>query len=151
MRRQTLLITGGSLIVACAGACGAQSTGEHTGGMGVPQQRGPQEYAGERRAIETRVHVAANGCFLGSWPHADGSHRYLVVWPADTEQGPAGDELRLTDGSVVRDRDVLAGDGMLMPTRELEGFGADGYWDSAVGFCTPEASEVLVLDSAEKA
>ena len=129
---------------------GAQDTGDDTGGMGVPQQRESREYAGVRRAIQTRVHVAPNGCFLGSWPHADGSHRDLIVWPAGTEQGPSGDELRLTDGSVVRDRDVLVGDGMLMPTRELEGFGADGYWDSAVGFCTPESSEVLVLDSAAK-
>ena len=36
-----------------------------------------------------------------------------------------------------------------MPTHQLEGFGADSYWDSAVGFCTPEASDVLVLDSVD--
>ena len=73
------------------------------------------------------------------------------MWPEDTEQGASGDELALPDGTTVRDGDAFVGTGRLVPTRELAGYGEDGYWDHAVGFCTPEASEVLVLDRVRPA
>jgi hypothetical protein len=147
MRGNRLVLSSLALLVACGQENGAEDAGDNTGGMGIPQQRGSEVYPGDRRTVEPRVHLASNGCFLGSLPDTGKTSRYLIVWPADTVQGSAGDELRLPDGTAVHDGDVLAGDGMLMPTRKLEGFGADGYWDLAVGFCTPQASEVLVLDS----
>ena len=142
------LALGSVIALAACGAGSGDNTADNTAGMGVPQHRGSVEYPGDRRPMEPRMHVAGNGCFLGSLPGE--ARRYLVVWPADTEQGSSGDELRLPDGTVLRDGDLLAGDGLLMPVRKLEGFGDDGYWDFAVGFCTPRASEVLVLDSVTK-
>ncbi len=90
MSRQALTFGGVFLLTACGGGSGAEVTHDNTAGMGIPQQRGYKQYAGERRAIRTRVHVAPNGYFLGSWHHTDVSHRYLIEWPADTEQGPSG-------------------------------------------------------------
>lgn len=144
------LVLGGVLLVACGTATGGDSAEDNTAGMGVPQQFRSQAFPGERQPVQARVHLAANGCFLGSLRDADVASRYLIVWPADTEQGSSGDELQLRDGTAVRDGDLMVGDGLLLPSRELEGFGADSYWDFAVGFCTPEASEVLVLDSVVK-
>jgi hypothetical protein len=118
--------------------------------MGVPQQFPSQAFPGERQPVQARVHLAANGCFLGSLRDADVASRYLIVWPAATEQGSSGHELQLPDGTVVHHGDLIVGDGLLMPSRKLEGFGTDGYWDFAVGFCAPEAPEVLVLDSVVK-
>jgi len=150
MRRHGLVLISVLVLVACGEGPGAEDAGDNTGGMGIPQQRGSEEYPGDRRAVEPRVHVAPNGCFLGSLPDTGQTSRFLIVWPADTVQGASGDELRLPDGTAVRDGDELAGDGLLLPTHELDGYGANGYWDFAVGFCTPGASEVLVLDSAAK-
>ena len=150
MRRHGLVLSSMVLLVGCGGVPGAEQGDDNTAGMGVPQHRGSEVYPGDRRAVQPRVHLASNGCFLGSLPDTGDTRRYLIVWPADTAQGSSGDELALPDGTAVRDGDVLAGDGLLMPTRKLEGFGGDSYWDFAVGFCTPRASEVLVLDSATK-
>ena len=149
MQHLSLIVGGVVLLASCATAPGDDSPAGDTAGMGVPQQFRTEDFPGERRTMRVRVHLAANGCFLGALPRVDGSGRHLIVWPADTEQGPSGDELRLPDGTVVRDRDLLVGEALLMPARDLEGFGADSYWDFAVGFCTPEASDVLVLDSVD--
>lgn len=147
MRRQAVALAGSSLLVACGGP-GAASSDDNTAGMGVPQQRAAVEYPGDRRALEARVHVAGNGCFLGSLPDTGGGRRYLVVWPAGSEQGSSGDVLLLPDGTTVHDRDLLEGRGTVMPIRRLEGFGTGGYWDATVAFCAPGAPKVLVLDSA---
>ena len=137
-------------LAACGDGPGAQGADDDTAGMGVPQQRGSEQYPGDRQALALRVHVSANGCFLGSLEGLEGARRYLVVWPAGTEQGASGEVLRLPDGTAVQERAVLTGQGLLMPTRRLEGFGAEGYWDFAVGFCTPGARDVLVLDDAAR-
>ena len=138
------------LLVGCVllTGCGAVPDDDTTGGMGVPHQFPSEAFPGERGPVTTRVHLASNGCFLGSLPDTGRTGHYLIVWPDGTELGSSGAELRLPDGTAVRDRDLLVGEGLLMPTHRLEGIAADGYWDSTVGFCSPEASDVLVLDSA---
>lgn len=152
MRRGALVVLGTAVLgtavlAACGGGPGAD---DNEGGMGVPQQFVSETFPGDRRPVETRVHLASNGCFLGSHPDDRDGGRLLIVWPTATEQGPSGDTLRLPDGTAVRDRDLLTGDGLVMATRALDGFGTEGYWDLAVGFCTPGASDVLVLDSVVK-
>ncbi len=150
MRGSELVLCGVLLLAGCGAGPGADSNDDNTVGMGVPQQFRSEVFPGDRRTVQTRVHLAPNGCFLGSLPKTGETNRFLIVWPADTEQGSSGDQLRLPDGTAVHDRDLLTGDGLLMTTRELEGFGAGSYWDSAVGFCSPGASDVLVLDSVVK-
>ena len=148
VRGSRLVVLGVLLLVGCAGEPGAADEDDNTGGMGVPQQFPSETFPGDRGTVTTRVHLASNGCFLGSTPDTGDRRRLLIVWPTGTEQGSSGDTLRLPDGTAVRDRDLLTGDGLVMATRALEGFGSEGYWDLAVGFCTPDASDVLVLDSA---
>ena len=91
-----------------------------------------------------RVRLADNGCFLGTT--APEQKPRLVVWPSGTAQGDHGDELRLPDGAIVGHGDVLDGRGLLLPTDRLPAVAEDGYWAFAVGFCTPDATTVLVLD-----
>ena len=154
MRNRGLVLATTVLAALVLVGCGSQPWWEDEDdtsvGMGVPR-RGAQEFAQELaqapRTVRSRVHVAHNGCFLGSLPR-DATTRYLVVWPADTELGASGGELVLPDGTTVGDGDVVVGAAVPVPTRRLEGFGQHGYWDHAVGYCTPEAAEVLVLDPA---
>lgn len=146
--RPVVLVAGLALLAACGSGSPSEGDGpaDDEGGMGVPQQFATETFPGVRRAVEVRVHVADNGCFLavlGSAPD-----RHLVVWPEGTVQGPSGDRLQLPGGTPVTDGELLTGQGTLMPVRRLHGFGGDSYWDYAVGFCTPGASDVLVLDSA---
>lgn len=154
---RAVVLTVASILLA---ACGSGSEAERDdaddaadaaddlGGMGVPQQFAAETFPGVRRAVEVRVHLADNGCFLGALADSPATGRQLVVWPAGTQQGSSGDQLELPDGTLVSDGDVLTGQGLLMPTRRLKGFGGDSFWDYAVGFCTPRATDVLVLDSA---
>jgi hypothetical protein len=141
------VLVGVVLLAACRAVPGGVDDQDNTGGLGVPQQFASEEFPGERSAVRLRVHVARNGCFLGAPSGTRAANRYLIVWPRGTGQGSSGDELRLPQGTVVRDRDLLEGQGLLMSPEQLEGFGHEGYWDVAVGFCTPGASHVLVLDS----
>ncbi len=152
MRQRTSAVLGG--LVLLAGCASTTEAGEATddssmAGMGVPQQFPSETFPGVRRQLQVRVHLARNGCFLGVLP--GGGERYLVVWPADTEQEPSGDQLRLPDGTVVGDEDELTARAALLATSDLAGFGEDSYWDFSVGFCTPRASEVLVVDSVTSA
>ena len=133
-------------LTGCAGTSAGSDDEESLGGMGVPQQFPGEEYPGPRTEQTVRVHLARNGCFLGQ-PN-EGSGRRLVVWPAGTEQGDDGDELLLPDGALVRHGDTVSGPGVVMPVDRLAGSDGDGYWAMVVGFCTPRASEVLVLDRA---
>jgi len=138
-------------LAACGGGPVGDGSEEGLGGMGVPQQFPGEDFPGARGTVEVQVHLAGNGCFLGRLRADPSTGGHLVVWPAGTEQGVDGDELRLTDGSHVRHGDVLTGSGLVMPVERLTGFGADSFWDFAVGYCTPGASRVLVLDRVVEA
>ncbi len=145
--RVALVITLLVLLAGCGASGPTTDPEEALGGMGVPQQFRGEEYPGPRSDLRVRVHLAGNGCFLGRLQGKDDARR-LVVWPAGTEQGDAGDELRLPGGTVVRHGALLDARGTVLATQRLSGFASDGYWGYAVGFCTPNVSEVLVLDSA---
>lgn len=134
-------------LAGCTGTSEGSDDEEGLGGMGVPQQLRGEHYPGPRTELTVRVHLARNGCFLGRLERESG--RRLVLWPAGTEQGDHGDELRLPGGATVRHGDVLSARGVVMATDRLAGSDGDGYWAMVVGFCTPQASEVLVLDRAE--
>jgi len=137
----------GVVLVSACRAVPVAGDHDNTAGMGVPQQFSAEEFPGEPGDVRVRVHVASNGCFLGTVYGAGATGRHLIVWPRGTGQGASGDELRLPQGAVVRDRDLLEGRGFMMSREQLEGFGTRGYWDAAVGFCTPDTAQVLVLDS----
>ncbi len=144
-------MVGGVLyLTACETTPQADRAEDNSAGMGVPQRFPSEIFPGDRRSLEIRVHLDPRGCYLGSLTGADRTGRYLVVWPTGTELRSSEQGLRLPDGSVVVDRDILAADGVLMLTRRLDGIGTDSYWDSAVGFCAPGASRVLVLDSVDR-
>lgn len=137
-----------AVLCGCGGTASEEAASEEgLGGMGVPQQVRGEEYPGPRERLTVRVHLARNGCFLGRLRGSDPVRR-LVVWPTGTEQGDAGDELRLPGGGAVRHGDVLNGRGLLLATDRLAGYQSDGFWAYAVGFCTPDAPDVLVLDRA---
>lgn len=148
MRASSVVLTLLLALTGCAGAGGDDLDGaeEDLGGMGVPQQLDGEEYPGPRGDLTVRLVLAGNGCFLGTT--AQEPEPRLLVWPRGTEQGDHGDELRLPGGAIVRHGDVLSGRGLLLPTDRLPAVAEDGYWAYAVGFCTPDAATVLVLDRA---
>jgi hypothetical protein len=80
------------------------------------------------------------GCF-----HAvvDGTERY-VIWPAGSARV---DGVRLPDGSVLRDGGGFEAIGTLTPVKPLTA-DASGWWAHTIGFCDPDATQVLVLDEA---
>ncbi len=143
MRALSFVVGGVVLLTGCAMA-------DNTVGGPVPQQFLSENFPGERRPVQARVHQASNGCFLGSLTGTDEITRYLIVWPVDTAQGADGDELRLPDGTAVHHGDLLTGDGVLMSTSKLENIDIASYWHHTVGYCTPRVPNVLVLDSAVK-
>ena len=146
MRAPSVVLTLLLVLTACAEPGGGDGAEDDLGGMGVPQQLDGEDYPGPREDLKVRVRLADNGCFLGTT--ADEPEPRLVLWPSGTEQGEHGDELRLPDGVTVRHDDVLDGRGLLLPTDRLPAISEDGYWAYAVGFCTPDAATVLVLDRA---
>ena len=145
MEAKSLVLTVLLALTACA-QLGSADAEDNLGGMGVPQQFDGEEYPGPRQDLAVRVRLADNGCFLGTT--VDEPEQRLVVWPRGTAQGEHGDELRRPDGSEVRDGAELEGPGLLLPADQLPGMTQDGYWAHAVGFCTPDAATVLVLDRA---
>lgn len=125
-------------------------TAGNEGGMGVPQQPEDWEVPGGTGPVRVRVSLAPDGCFLGR-PEGVAGDRYggeplLVVWPPGTQLGDSGDVLVLPRRDEVTDGAQLAGTGAIVRVGALPGYDADGYWAMAVGFCTPGAEQVLVLD-----
>lgn len=124
-------------VVACTAAPEAG-----LGGPGLPTQRQGESYPGLRRPFTITFDVAANGCFEVV---LDGQDRF-VIWPASATLGSPV-QVRFADGSVVTEGDEIDAIGALTPTARLV---ADpgGYWANVIGFCAPEAREVVVLDDA---
>jgi hypothetical protein len=121
-------------LVALAGCSGPPAEG----GMGLPAQREGDAYPGPRAEVTGTVRTAENGCIE---VEADG-RRWFVIWPA----GARLDALvRLPDGTVLDDGDRLTATGGPTPVGRLVADRA-GYWANTIGFCAPEATEVLVLD-----
>ncbi len=133
-----LLVALGWLVAACQAEPPAAPAG-----MGLPVQLRGEVYPGNRSPISGTLHVSSTGC-----DHAivDGHERY-VIWPAGSAKV---DGVRLPDGSVLADGDPFEGVGALTPAEPLT---ADrgGWWAHTIGFCDPEATQVLVLDEARPA
>ena len=131
------------LLVACLGwlaaACQVAAPPDQAG-MGLPVQLPGEVYQSERSPLSGTLHVTDTGC-----DHAmvDGRKRY-VIWPAGSAKV---DGVRLPDGSVLADGDPFEGVGGLTPVEPLTA-DRNGWWAHTIGFCDPEATEVLVLDEA---
>lgn len=130
------------LAVLLATAC-TSSDDEALGGPGLPQQLPGERYPGTRQALAGEVELLENGCVNvatdeGSW---------MVIWPAGSD---LGDPVLLPNGTSLADGDRIEGTGALMPVNALAG-GADGYWASVIGFCDPDAREIVVFDEVRPA
>jgi hypothetical protein len=126
----SVFITAGLTLAACFAQVG----------LGLPVPIAGESYPGERKDVTGVLEVASNGCLqLG----VDGQ-RYFVIWPTGSM---LDDRVRLPNGQVVREGQTVTGTGALTPSAPLVAQ-RDSYWASAIGFCAPDATEVLVLDSA---
>lgn len=130
-------------VLALAGAWLGGCSG--LGGLELPQQRIGETFPGERVELAGVLDVADDGC-IGITMEAG---TFLVIWPsgsddADVDERPA---VRLPDGQVIGPGDALAGIGALTRTAPLVA-DRNGYWAHVIGYCAPDAAEVVVLDSA---
>ena len=115
---------------------------EALGGPGLPQQIQGETYPGPRQELTGAIELASNGCVNLV---TDAGPR-MVIWPAGSElAGP----VRLPDGTPLADGDRIRGTGAKVRVDALAG-GADGYWGSVIGFCDPDAREVIVFDDVHQ-
>lgn len=120
-------------------ATGCTSRGDEAlGGPGLPQQLPGETYPGARQELTGEIELASNGCVNLM---TEGGPK-MVIWPAGSE---LGDPVRLPDGAPLAHGDRIRGTGASVQVDALAG-GADGYWASVIGFCDPDASEVVVFD-----
>lgn len=110
--------------------------------MGLPLTQAGETYPGERREIVGTFVVADNGCFNVV---VDGEEHF-VIWPRGEHDG---DAVRLSSSEELHDGDRVRGRGALTPVAPLVADDA-GYWANAIGFCAPDAEEVLVFDEVRK-
>jgi len=130
------------LVMLLSTAC--SSPGEEAlGGPGLPQQLPGETYPGARQELAAAIELARNGCV--NLVTDDGSR--MVIWPAGSE---LADPVRLPDGTRLTDGDRIRGTGAIVPVNALAG-GPDGYWDSIIGFCDPDARDVVVFDEVQLA
>jgi hypothetical protein len=110
------------------------------GGMGLPTQVDGEDYPGARREIRGTVAVSETGCI--ELETDDG--RWFVIWPSGSRLDAL---VRLPNGTVLDEGDRIVAAGALTPVRPLVA-DAGGYWANTIGFCAPDATDVLVLDEA---
>jgi hypothetical protein len=111
-------------------------------GLGLPHQRQGETYPGERHTITGTLVVASNGCLHVA---VDGTPHF-VIWPAGAELGnrvKLGWFEELREGETVRAVAAFTPVGPLVADR-------NGYWAYAIGYCAPNAEEVLVFDKARR-
>ncbi len=127
-------------VVLVAAACGE---GSAEGGMGLPVQIPGEAYPGVRNVLTATVALAGNGCvFLDM-----GDGRLFAIWPRGSVQG---DPVTLADGTALADGASIEAVAARVPAAPLRG-ATPTYWDHVLGFCAPEADEVLVLDEVRLA
>lgn len=115
------------------------------GGPGLPVQRSGESYPGARRPVFATFEIAGNGCFELD---IDGTNHF-VIWPMGSSlDGPV--QVRLPDGTVLASGDPIDGTGAFTRRAPLTA-DRNGYWATVIGFCAPDATEVVVLDSASRA
>ena len=132
---RSALVVGG--LLALLASCGI---GE--GGIGLPHQRAGETYPGNRLEMVGILEVADNSCLNMA---LDGTS-YLVIWPAGSA---LADRVLLPNGEVIAEGDTVVGTGAFTPTARLTA-DRNGYWANAIGYCAPDASEVVVLDTARR-
>lgn len=128
---------------AAVTACLLVACGLGQAGMELPRQADGLTFPGERRDVTGVLSVAANGCLDLVM---DGTV-YFVIWPKGSLEA---DRVKLPGGSVVAEGDMVAGTGAFTPTSPWVA-NRDDYWSRAVGYCAGDATEMLVLDTAQKA
>lgn len=117
-------------------------------GMPLPQQQGGVAYPGDRQELSGVLDVSDYGCFNLA---LDDEH-FLVIWPAGSDRTDLGDEyaLRLRSGEVIANGDGVVGTGAFTPTAPLLAE-RDSSMAYAIRGCAPDATEVIVFDSAQPA
>lgn len=141
----TGLRAGGVAVLLSAGLVVAGCGGGNEGGTGLPTPRPGESYPGPTAQVSGTI-VDDRGCFL---LESAGIKR-LVVWPSGTDQDrDDASVLSLPGGTQLRPGDTVSGAGAVVPVTALAGY-PEGYWGQQVGFCTPDATEVLVLASAAR-
>jgi hypothetical protein len=130
------------VVLLLVGACGV---GE--GGLPLPRQEEGQSYPGIRQEVRGELEYSEWGC---KNLVVEGTS-YLVIWPAGSEETAVDDvsAIRLPGGQVIAEGDSVVGTGAYTPTEPLTANRDTplAYW---IGNCAADASEVIVLDSAER-
>jgi hypothetical protein len=129
MRRTAIVSSLAGVLVACGG-------GE--GGMGLPVQVDGEVYPGDRGEITGTVTTTENGCVELDTE----AGRWFVIWPSGSRLDAL---VRTADGTVLDEGARVRAIGALTPVGPLVADRA-GYWANTIGYCAPDASEVLVLD-----
>ncbi|MFZ0625405.1 MAG: hypothetical protein WAN34_02780 [Acidimicrobiia bacterium] len=132
-----------TILVACSSAGTTPTTSSNLGGDRLPVQRPEETYPHTVTELVGTLMLKSNGC----WFVDLGDQERLVVFPVGYTR-PA------SDGSVmVGPEDVVLHGGTQIKAQggaigvDLIPGGRDGFWGGYVGFCSPEAEEMIVLDS----
>ncbi len=141
-RLQTLGVMA-TILVACSLAGTTSTTSSNLGGDRLPVQRPEETYPHTVTELGGTLILNSNGC----WFVDLGDQERLVVFPVGYTR-PA------SDGSVmVGPEDVVLHGGTQIKAQggaiaiDLIPGGRDGFWGGYVDFCSPEADEMIVLDS----
>jgi hypothetical protein len=115
--------------------------------MPLPRQEAGQAYPGLRQELRGEFELSDSGCMNLTLE----SGTYLVIWPARSEETEVEDRwaVRLPNGQVVAEGDTVVGTGAFTPAAPVLANPGTlmAQW---VTYCAPDASEVIVFDSAER-
>lgn len=113
------------------------------GGDRLPVQLAGESYPHASGPIEAVLTLADNGC----WFIEREGQRSLVVFPMGyTKPASDGSLMVGPEDVVLRGGTRIEARGGVMRADLLSG-GTDGYWGGYLTFCSPEADEVIVLDT----
>ena len=135
-------------IVACGLALVLSGCWIGEGGMPLPRQHAGETYPGDRRELSGVLEVSDFGCLNIA---LDGE-TYLVIWPAGSDYADLGDRpqgVLLPGGQVIAEGDPVVGTGAFTSTEPLLA-NRDSSLAYAIGGCAPDASEVIVFDTADR-
>ena len=129
-----------AVLVLVVGGCGLGEAG-----MPLPRQQAGQSYPGDRQEFAGVLDVSDFGCFN----LAVNDERLFVIWPTGSDYANSDNQyaVRLPGGAVVADGESVIGTGAFTPTAPLLAQ-RDTSLAYALRSCAPDASEVVVLDTA---
>lgn len=137
-----------SLAAALAIAGGATAAcGVGEAGMELPRQHDGESFPGHRQELTGVLHTASNGCLELVLE----SGTYFVIWPNGSDDADLENVrgVRLPSGDAIAPGDTVTGVGAFTSTARLTAE-RDGYWQSTIGYCAPDALELVVFDSAQR-